>query len=123
MVDINNECPIIDSKNVEQEIIRLEKRVKALKGLRNDYTKLDGKFDGEIADWVEGITLVRDDFFSDHAKSMAADQLNLGIWPLPFVDWEKAAESLKERYIPIDYNGVKYWVKNRYRRSSQMVSG
>lgn len=114
MVDINNECPIIDSKNVEQEIIRLEKRVKALKGLGSDYTKLDGEFDGEIADWMEGITLVRDTFFPEHTKAVAANNLgslNLNVWPLSFINWEDAAEALKKSYEAIDYDGIKYWIK------------
>lgn len=104
----NNSCYIIDSRSIETAIAELEQDLKILRGLEYAY---DDNLDSRKDAWKNGATLIRDDFFSNHTKSMAADQLDLGTWPLPFVDWEKAAESLKEKYIPIDYNGVKYWVK------------
>lgn len=119
----NNLCFIIDSKTIERVIIKLKKDLEVLTKLGNDYTELDGEFDGEIADWLNGVTLVRDDYFLQHAMAIAADQMvtadqaiaanqaDLNSWPLKFINWDLAAEDLKKRYAFIDYDGVSYWVK------------
>lgn len=104
----NNSCYIIDSRSIETAIAELEQDLKILKGLEYAYNdNLDNRKDA----WKNGAALVRDDYLPDYAKSMAADQLDLDAWPLPFIDWERATEILRERYISINYNGVTYWVK------------
>jgi hypothetical protein len=119
----NNLCFIIDSKTIERIIIKLKKDLEVLTKLGIDYVKLDGEFDGEIADWMSGVTLIRDDYFLQHSMAVAADQMvtasqaidadqaDLNSWPLKFINWDLAAEDLKKRYAPIDYNGVKYWIE------------
>ena len=52
MSSITNECGIIDSRDIEKEIVELEKRLRALKGLENDYP-------GGAIDWLKGVTLIR----------------------------------------------------------------
>jgi hypothetical protein len=104
----NNSCYIIDSGSIETAIAELEQDLKILKGLEYAYNdNLDSRKDA----WKNGAALIRDDYLPDHAKDLAANQLDLDAWPLPFIDWERAAENLRERYISINYNGVIYWVK------------
>ncbi|MBE9572590.1 MAG: hypothetical protein IMF11_18345 [Proteobacteria bacterium] len=126
----DNTCYIIDSKDIEkriqdlkreldERIIKLKRELKILEKLGQDYLKIPG----EIANWMEGVTLVRDDYFHQHAMAIAADQMiqanqpvgssqaDLDSWPLKFIDWDMATEALKHRYISIIYDGVKYWVK------------
>jgi hypothetical protein len=104
IVEIHNTNPIINSKTIEREIIYHEKRIKILK-------ELGDSFPGEAVDWLGGISLIRDDFFLEHAKAKAAEVFDMNVWPLQYINWEEAAEALMARYIPIDFEGVTYWVK------------
>jgi len=103
----NNLCFIIYSKTIEEAVVKLKKEIEALTKLGNDYVDLQG----EVGNWMNGVTLIRDDHFLQHAMAIAADQVDLDSWPLKFIDWDMAAKDLKKRYMSIIYNGVTYWVK------------
>lgn len=68
----------------------------------------------DIEDWEYGVTLVRDSYFETYAEELASD---LGMinkeaaWPLQFIDWEAAADALKEDYEELDFSGVTYWAR------------
>lgn len=104
MAGIDNEYAVIDSRDVEKEIRRLEKRIKILKGLGNAYPK-------ESVNWLEGVTLIRDSFFVQYAKATAADASDMNVWPLQHINWVNAVEAFKAKHVPIDFEGVTYWVK------------
>ena len=66
-------------------------------------------FDSE---WDFGVTLIRDDYFTEYAQEFAEDIGNVQrsmSWPCNCIDWEKAADQLKQDYISIDFNGETYW--------------
>lgn len=67
-----------------------------------------------IADWQYGETLIREDFFEDYARELADDigavDSNAS-WPLAHIDWEAAAEALKQDYTEVDYRGTTYYVR------------
>lgn len=79
--------------------------------LRDDFPGAKGGFPGTAANWFAGVPLIRDDFFLEHAKAIAAEASDMNVWPLQYINWEEAVEALKEQYVPIDFAGVTYWTK------------
>jgi hypothetical protein len=65
-------------------------------------------------DWTYGATLIRDSYFEQYAEELADDigavDRNVG-WPNSFIDWEAAADALKQDYTSVDFDGVTYWVR------------
>lgn len=65
-----------------------------------------------LADWEHGVTLVRDSYFEEYARDLAADLGGIherNQWPATCIDWERAATELQQDYTPIDFDGVTYW--------------
>lgn len=65
----------------------------------------------EFEDWEYGVVLVPEDEFEDHARELAED---LGVtipdqWPFRHIDWEAAADALKDDYSEIEIRGVTYY--------------
>ena len=67
---------------------------------------------GDNAD--DGVTLVSDSYFEDHARQEAEDcglLKDTDRWPGNCIDWKEAADQLKQDYSAIDWDGVEYWVR------------
>lgn len=68
---------------------------------------------GDLAE--DGVTLIRDSYFESYARELAEDigaiKSDLG-WPYDYIDWERAADALKQDYSSIDFDGVEYWVRS-----------
>lgn len=66
-------------------------------------------------DWKHGATLIRDDQFEDYAQELAED---LGLlkerdsWPYTCIDWEQAANELKQDYTSVSFDGTDYWIRS-----------
>ncbi len=65
-------------------------------------------------------TLISEDYFPKYAKEYAEDMgfINTrgfaGItWPLTCIDWDVAADELKEDFTEIDYHGHTYYILTR----------
>ena len=59
-------------------------------------------------------TLIRDDYFVDYVKLMIPENYELPIsdkWPYCHItiDYESAADELKQDYTAFDFDGVTYW--------------
>lgn len=68
----------------------------------------------DLADWQYGETLIRDSYFAEHAEELADDIGAIdknASWPLTHIDWEAAAEELKQDYTSIEFDGVTYWAR------------
>lgn len=82
-----------------------------LKQLRALATEAEGYSD----DWRYGATLIRDSYFKEYTIDLARDLHGKAIdnaeWPFSCIDWEKAADQLKQDYTALDFNGVEYWVR------------
>ncbi len=66
-------------------------------------------------DWACGETLIRDDYFTEYAEELARD---CGMitdksdkWPYTCIDWDRAAEELKQDYMEVDFDGTTYWMR------------
>lgn len=64
-----------------------------------------------LANWRDGVTLVRDSYFVQYAQDYAADTTDRDTdrWPLCHIDWDAAADSLQQDFTAIDFDGVTYW--------------
>lgn len=67
----------------------------------------------------EGIdeSLIHEDYFQEYAKELAVDigAINYGQrnrWPYTCIDWEQAAEELKQDYSVIDIRGGTYYYRS-----------
>jgi len=66
-------------------------------------------------DWPHGETLIRHDHFEGYARELAEDMGMLKgdeSWPLNCIDWEEAADQLKQDYFSVDFDGVEYWIRS-----------
>jgi hypothetical protein len=70
--------------------------------------------EGYASDWRYGEALIRDSYFEEYAEQLAED---IGAidhnakWPLNHIDWEAAADELKQDYTSVSYGDVEYWVR------------
>lgn len=70
--------------------------------------------EGYAEDWRYGATLIHEDYFEDYARDLAAEgdyDMKNEQWPYTCIDWEKAAEELKQDYTSVDFGGETYWVR------------
>jgi len=66
-------------------------------------------------DWAHGETLIADSYFTEYAEELASDigdydPRNVR-WPYTCIDWEKAADELKQDYTSVDFDGETYWIR------------
>lgn len=64
-------------------------------------------------DWYP-ITLIQDSHFEDYARELAEDIgaiPNDAHWPCTCIDWEKAADELRQDYGAVDFDGTEYWYR------------
>ena len=65
-------------------------------------------------DWEHGEQLIDDCYFEEYARELAEDigavESNQS-WPNNFIDWEAAADALKQDYMSVDYDGREYWIR------------
>ena len=65
-----------------------------------------------LSDWHHGVTLIHDDYFEEYAEEFAND---IGAidrkenWPCNHIDWEAAADELKQDYTAIEFDGETFW--------------
>lgn len=123
-----NTDDVIDSRDVIARIEELEDERDALEGVKetvlwdrenaDELTALKALAEqGEqyAADWLHGETLIRESYFETYAEELAADvcayDSREARWPLTHIDWEAAAEELKQDYTEIDFDGVPYLIR------------
>lgn len=112
--EITNSEDLIDSRDVIARIRFLEgtedederAELKALEALQEEAQ-------GYAPDWKHGSTLIRDSYFETYAQELAEDIGAISRnaqWPLGCIDWEKAADELKQDYTSVEFDGETYWI-------------
>ncbi len=65
-------------------------------------------------DWEHGTTIIRDGYFETYAEQLADDigavDANAN-WPSTHIDWEAAAEELKQDYSEVTFDDVAYQLR------------
>ena len=98
--------------------------------LRHELWKLSEWGEANVTDWQHGETLIREDYFTEYAREFAHDvgmfyvpvDNHWGIererkrdlsqeWPFRHIDWEAAAEELKQDYTEVEFKGATYYVR------------
>lgn len=68
-----------------------------------------------VLDWQHGETLIREDYFTHYAEEYADDTGAIDRncnWPLNHIDWEAAAEDLKQDFSTVEYQGSTYFYRS-----------
>lgn len=98
-------CPVEYEHEEREELKRLTALLEDLKGNGGDEEWRDA--------WYP-LILVRDSYFEDFARE-EAESLDLiksdACWPYTCIDWEQAAEDLKQDYTTTEFDGVTYWYR------------
>lgn len=62
--------------------------------------------------WISGIAFIAEEAFEEYVQGLAADLYGNDVhndnWPFCYIDWEKAADALRQDYSSIDYRGTTY---------------
>lgn len=69
------------------------------------------------ADWSYGETMVHESHFADFAEDLAKETSDVpssqwNQWPFNCIDWDHAADQLKQDYTSIDFDGQTYYVRS-----------
>lgn len=60
-------------------------------------------------DWSYGAVLINDNFFEAFTKEMADDLFEIpDEWPFRCIDWEQAANELRDDYTIIEFRGIDF---------------
>lgn len=92
-------------KRIRAEVADDAERYRALKTLESDV-------EAYASDNVKYTTLISDTYFEQYAELLAED---IGAidrnakWPLNHIDWEAAANELKQDYTSVEFEGVEFW--------------
>jgi hypothetical protein len=101
VIDSRDVIDAIDDETVEGD------ELEALKALAKE---AEGS-----PDWEHGETLIRDSYFESYAQELAEETgmvKGTESWPLNCIDWEEAADQLKQDYFSVDFDGVDYWIRS-----------
>jgi hypothetical protein len=66
-------------------------------------------------DWQHGEALVNDGYFTRYAEQLAEDVCSVdpnAAWPYNHINWESAAEQLKDDYMSVDFDGTTFWMRS-----------
>ena len=59
--------------------------------------------------------LIRESYFTEYAQEYARDIGLVGRdffeWPLNHINWEEAVEELKESFVEVDWDGIKFYIE------------
>ena len=97
-----------------------------LEALLAELRKLAEDYDTDTPE--DGMTLVRDSYFKDHAREMveecgyfttnadrdrfgSATTVDFNAWPYRCIDWQQVADELRQDYTAVLFDGVAYWVR------------
>ena len=114
--EITNCDDVIDSRDVIARIVYLEGTEDEDEQVESAKLKaLAEEAEGYCEDWRHGATLINESYFTEYAEQLASDigdyNPNKVQWPYNHIDWEEAADELKQDYTQVDFDGITYFVR------------
>lgn len=85
----------------------LEVELKALEAFAEEAS-------GYAPDWHYGETIIHADYFTQYAQELASevDVIDRNPrWPFTYIDWEAAADALKQDYSAVEFEGETYYIR------------
>lgn len=67
------------------------------------------------SEWKYGVVLIREDYFTEYAQQLAEEigAINRDAsWPLNHINWDAAADELKNDYSQADLDGETYYYRS-----------
>ena len=114
---INNLEDVIDSRDVLDRIAELQNTDDPLEDDREELESLIMLRD-DLADTglslEDGITLIRETYFTEYAQELAEDIGAISSapqWPLDHIDWDAATGEIMGDYVVVDFQGVDYFCR------------
>jgi len=115
---IDFDADILDTRDIIERLAELEaedveldedeqEELEALVSLRE-------QAEGQMEDWPHGETLIADHYFTEFAEQYASDMGAINgdaVWPINHIDWDEAAEDLKQDYSEYTLRGTTYWAR------------
>jgi hypothetical protein len=67
-----------------------------------------------FSEWEDGLTFIRDGYFDEYAQDLAGEiyGIDINVWPFSCIDWDDAADKLKDDYTTVDFGSEQYWVRS-----------
>ena len=113
---ISNTDNMIDSRDVIARIKALQEDTDLDEDETEELQALRALVDEcNHPDWKDGVTLISEGYFVTYAQELAED---LGMsrhsadWPFCHIDWDAAADSLRQDYSRVDFAGQTYWMRS-----------
>ena len=114
-VEDNEDSTVEEKQSARDALERAEDDLEEFKD--GDYTTLKEfckDLENSISDYLHGETLIKESYFTEYAQDLAED---LGYtsrdvhWPYTHIDWEAAAEDLKQDYTSFEVGGYTYYAR------------
>lgn len=81
---------------------------------REELAAIEELSEAGVEDWEHGAHFIADHAFKDYAEELAEDigaiPKDAG-WPARCIDWDQAADELKQDYTSVSFLGTDYWVR------------
>lgn len=122
---IDNSESVLDSRDIIERIEELETERDDWTGTQADW--LASEKGGELTalerlavdaqecsdDWHHGVTLIRDDYFTEYTRELLEDcgEIPRDLPHYVAIDWHKTAENVSVDYSSVDFDGVTYWLR------------
>jgi len=122
MASIDNTENIIDSRDIIDRIEELKDCTDHSDAVElNILQNLADQCEG-YGDWAYGEAVIRDSFFTEYTQQTVEDCYDVSQikvddcpWNVPgaiTINWEVIAESAKQDYTEVDFDGVTYWIRS-----------
>lgn len=110
-----NDVDELSAEHVDFRINILSEELKALK-------KFKLSFPGSSDEWHALAVFLKENQLRKYAYDQAKKQLNMNVWPLEFINWDRVVEDIKEKLKTVVLGDIKYWVVKEPDVSSMSIT-
>lgn len=85
-------------------------RIKVLTDELEIIKQFKREFPGSSDEWDASAIFLKEGQLRKYAQDQAKKQLNMNIWPLEFIDWDRVVVDVKESHGSVFLDDVEYWI-------------